>query len=101
MAEYIDRDKVLDAVFELPPKMDAQGYGWIARGGLYQLLRDFPSADVQPVKHGRWEERDCGFDVECKCSVCGYKDFILTKQDRYWFNRNYCPNCGADMREKS
>ena len=46
MAEYIERDKVLDAVFELPPKMDAQGYGWIARGGLYQLIRDFPSADV-------------------------------------------------------
>ena len=50
MADYIDRGKVLDAVFELPPKMDAQGYGWIARGGLYQLIRDFQSAGVQPVK---------------------------------------------------
>ncbi len=53
--------------------------------------------DVQPVKHGRWIERDCHFDVECKCSMCGYKDFIPTKHDRYWFNRNYCPNCGTKM----
>ena len=51
MKEYIERDKLLDAVFELPPKMDAQGYGWIARGSLYQLIRDFQSADVQPVVH--------------------------------------------------
>ena len=48
-------------------------------------------------KHGKWLERDCGQDVECKCSVCGYKDFIPTKFDRYWFDRNFCPNCGARM----
>lgn len=47
---------------------------------------------------GKWLERDCGLDVECKCSACGYKDFV-PKHDRYWFHRNFCPNCGAVMRE--
>jgi len=64
MKEYIERDKLLDAVFELPPKMDAQGYGWIARGSLYQLIRDFQSADVQPVVHCKdcqyWQESRYG-----------------------------------------
>lgn len=49
MAEYIERDKVLDAILQLPPKMDEQGYGWLGRMGVWQMLSDFPSADVQPV----------------------------------------------------
>ena len=87
MAEYINREEAINAI-----KKDIMG------GLNYEsILKSLPAADVQPVKHGRWEERDCGFDVECRCSVCGYKDFIPTKHDRYWFNRNYCPNCGAIM----
>ena len=89
MADYILREAAIAAI-----KKDIMG------GLNYErILNSIPAADVQPVKHGRWIKRDCHFDFECKCSVCGYKDFILTKQDRYWFNRNYCPNCGADMRE--
>ena len=117
MSEYVDREAFIAQKRELYCKDCDRRKGM--KNGKYRILydigdvpcracgiedvlsdvEDFPAADVQPVKHGRWEERDCGFDVECKCSVCGYKDFILTKHDRYWFNRNYCPNCGADMRE--
>ena len=92
MAEYIERDKLLDAVFELPPKMDAQGYGWIARGGLCQLIRDFPSADVQPVVHGHWETEICddGYGAYnlFVCSLCGSES-----AKRF----NYCRECGARM----
>ena len=49
MADYIDRDKVLDAILALPPKMDEQGYGWLGRMGVWQMLNDIPAADVQPV----------------------------------------------------
>ena len=52
---------------------------------------------VQPEPHeGHWIRRDCGLDVECKCSKCGYRDFVEPR-DEYWFNRNFCPNCGAKM----
>jgi len=47
-------------------------------------------------KEGHWIRRDCGLDVECKCSKCGYRDFVEPR-DEYWFKRNYCPNCGAKM----
>jgi hypothetical protein len=60
-----------------------------------RAIRDMPS--VQPeAKEGHWIRTDCGLDVECKCSVCGYKDFV-EPHDTYWFKRNYCPNCGAKM----
>ena len=53
---------------------------------------------VQPEPHeGHWIRTDCGLDVECKCSRCGYKDFVEPR-DEYWFKRNYCPNCGARMK---
>ena len=53
---------------------------------------------IQPeLKEGHWIRTDCGLDVECKCSVCGYKDFV-EPHDTYWFKRNYCPNCGARMK---
>ena len=70
---------------------------WID-GKQYISLRRFQEAvkEVQP-KEGHWIRTDCGLDVECKCSVCGYKDFVLP-HDTYWFKRNYCPNCGAKMK---
>ena len=51
---------------------------------------NFPAADVVPVRHGQW--RDTGSGQEC--SIC--------KEIQYGYDtgRHYCPNCGADMREK-
>ena len=49
------------------------------------------SADVAPVRHGRWVQTKSPFMNECEdCSVCGYRTV--------WGHRyNYCPNCGAKM----
>lgn len=53
-------------------------------------IKALPSADVQPVRHGRWiEEPNCMY----RCSSCvnhypsikGYMDYC------------YCPSCGARM----
>jgi hypothetical protein len=53
---------------------------------------------IQPEPHeGHWIRTDCGLDVECKCSKCGYRDFVEPR-DEYWFKRNYCPSCGARMK---
>lgn len=51
--------------------------------------------DVRPVAHGKWIF--CGGTWEganiLKCSECG--------ATVYYEERNFCPNCGADMREES
>lgn len=70
-----------------------------------QILRDLPAADVEPVRHARWEwyshSRYCGgmnADGEpiyrdggvyyCSNPKCRRKTVI---------KENYCPNCGSKM----
>lgn len=53
------------------------------------------TADVVPVVRGEWGELDYDFDEDKytkPCSNCGYKSTEYLK--------SYCPNCGADMRER-
>lgn len=52
-------------------------------------LIGIPSADVAPVRHGRWIDTDrYGFPV-VECSECGAQTGTL--------NFPYCFNCGARM----
>ena len=56
-----------------------------------RYVKEFPAADVQPVKHGRWiNENFC-----TRCSACGN----MTIYDKYSreVESDYCPNCGAKM----
>lgn len=49
MSEYIEREALLEAVLNLPPKMDEEGYGWLGRRGVWQVINDFPATDVREV----------------------------------------------------
>ena len=58
------------------------------------------TADVQPMKRGRWEEVPDWYDndVHYRCSACNaefYLEVGTPLYNEYW----YCPHCGADMRE--
>ena len=64
-------------------------------------IKALPSADVQPVRYGNWEERKVS-DKNCIdewqtacCSVC--HKYHTTPYMYYFDNYNYCPNCGARM----
>jgi hypothetical protein len=52
-------------------------------------------ADVAKVKHGEWVVCGDGEYVPFICSACGKTTSWYHKQ-----TANYCPNCGADMRER-
>ena len=93
MAEYIDRDKVLEAILALPPKMDEQGYGWLGRMGVWQMLSDFQSADVAPVVHGKNLKEEWSSLFEC--SICHWSCWDTYCNDTSGYD--YCPNCGAKM----
>ena len=47
-----------------------------------------PSADVAPVRHGRWMCVDTDTEQFFLCNRC--------KKKEYW-ESNYCPNCGCKM----
>ena len=63
---------------------------------------DAPSIDIEPkrgewiVYEGGWKDLDY-YPPKCKCNQCGYEEelYILNAKPT-----NFCPNCGADMRER-
>lgn len=52
-----------------------------------KIINEFPAADVQPVKRGRWVAQLYGHVF---CTFCG-------KEQK--FSSDFCKHCGADMRE--
>ena len=61
-------------------------------------IDDATTVDAVEVKHGRWDryEPDNSGYRKPKCSVCG--EYHLAWWSDYT-HCNYCPNCGADMRD--
>lgn len=62
-------------------------------------LADIPSADVAPVRHGRWKpfDRTWGRSV-FTCTACGDAIDVPTEMGKPLFV--YCPNCGAHMMDE-
>ena len=103
MAEYVTKEQVIDWY---------RPYGQtdepIPFETLVSDLRDMKTADVAPVRHGRW--------IDGHCSECGAEATFTTwtepvydydwEENLYYshdeihneYNEtNYCPNCGAKM----
>lgn len=101
MAEYIDKDKLIDRFDELcnticqySKKQRAVMCSSCELGIAFDVVDDFPTEDVQPVKHGKWEVGDISYRYPSGvhyCSVCDYIDPFSTG------SMHYCPNCGAKM----
>ena len=91
MADYIDREKIFSIWRSMPAPASVTS--------LAAAISQTPTADVAPVRHGRWERRNMGFwdeDYAYVCSVCGEVWNLIdsTTEDN---NMNYCHNCGALM----
>lgn len=55
--------------------------------------------DLVPVVHGDWIDH---FIRDWRCSECGAPIYKVRNVDGYCYDDkpNFCPNCGADMRER-
>lgn len=70
-----------------------------------QDIRNEPTIDAEPVRHGRWTECEYENGINFhRCSVCGqldmYQGIFTDSGDRgfiFYYKRQYCPNCGAKM----
>ena len=86
MADYIKREDVVNLGVLM------QTHLW-TREQTYNAIFCLPSADVAPVRHGRWID-DGNKTV---CSLChGSVSFSLI--DGKWTYGLYCQTCGAKMR---
>ena len=92
MAEYIDREALKEEILHGKNKptiyYGAQEAEWID-----ECIKNAPIADVQEVRHGKWEKQQNGKE---KCSDCGCGVVFQTVYGR-WEYENYCPHCGAKM----
>ena len=118
MTDYIKREDAKDAVINIvgwekiakyvdelskhPSTKDIDYYDALIDAE--DVIDDLPSADVAPVRHGRWigTEYDGyanGFPVYdvYECSECGME---YDSTDDGEITHNYCPNCGAKMDEE-
>ena len=94
MAEYIEREAAIAEVTMMAEarRIPVDSYGGEVVGEVIRLLRGIPAADVRPVVRATWR-RYSPFTDTYECSNCGEQ--VIDQQ----FRTNFCPNCGADMRE--
>ena len=96
MAEYIERERLLRK-FNVDDMMNVNGT-LISLHDARETISNFPTADVAPVRHGKWVHsryENCSEQFEMvKCSCCGREAYAMAFYVR---DGNYCPNCGARM----
>lgn len=108
--EYIEREAaftaIKDEIDNYQPNPDVYSitpYEFVRRGLniAYSIIKNQPTADVQKVRHGKWE--DNAEDVywgnhftRKHCSECGNKPEYREGKNSYVLS-NYCRNCGAKM----
>lgn len=102
--EYISREKLLKLYVD--GEFDTGEYH-VSVPVIIQNIKDIPAADVREVVRGKWELRQVS-DAEGGdkwnrwfCSECGHNATAGWEHTRYGAKPkyNFCPNCGADMRE--
>ena len=79
--EYIERQEVYSEINELPLTEDAAME-------ILWAINNIPTADVAPIRRGRWIKEENGVIV---CSECG--------EEHEWedYRATYCEDCGAKM----
>ena len=113
MAEYIEREALMKNFcgYDLTKcvkygnenaEQQHDSYSTMMMYEIADEIEDAPSADVAPVRHGRWEKWEG--DDRHHCSVC--KCYANVERDSHGyiifeFLDNYCPNCGAKMDGKT
>lgn len=85
MTEYFERDNFITRIeyyITHTPKSSGEHYAYSI---VLNEILNCPTADVAPVRHGRWKRYGKNLG---ECSECGEVVAI---------RNNFCPNCGAKM----
>ena len=87
MREYIDRQIAFEEIRDAIQSHPSSFFNGITAARY--ILDRIPTADVVPVRRGRWTERG---PSEYECPFC--RKIIFADDER---DRNYCCSCGAKM----
>ena len=108
MNDLISRKAAIEAIKE--DKIDLTNSNVVA---VFKATGDFEKAETQVMtcdrhikilkelpserKHGKWVKEYWNGEHTRKCSACNITQTVTTYRGKV--NFNYCPYCGADMRE--
>lgn len=121
MARYIDVDKFIEdqrefycedcymrkstSTGEIVYDIDSAACGSCRLNDALNALDDTPTADVEKVRHGEWEDVAC-YDAEeigvteiasMRCNKCERFHSTVYRYGNPIEMMNYCPFCGAKM----
>ena len=94
--ELIDRDALMNFITEQTENPTDEIIAAVCRGAALSMT----TIEAVPVRHGKWIMTICTSTSKrnrvisfgkYNCSICGYGNGRKKS--------NYCPRCGADMRE--
>jgi rubrerythrin len=93
---YIKREDAINAAIDAVDDWDG-GYVRSRAEMIEKKFKALPAADVVERKVGKWtNKRTLQHDGEWYCSRCQFEPYY----SRDIHTLNFCPNCGADMREE-
>ena len=96
MAEYIEREAALHSLTPIVKRASERNRNiYSAVKQCVEAINWCPSADVQPVRHGRWIKKHDDVCYWHECSECGIKP--PKDQWKNEWKSPYCHNCGAKM----
>lgn len=106
MSEYISKEDVSRMILNYRADNPKKQTVWaMVISDMLRDLKEIPTAEVQPVKHGRWlnhhaiwinQPKIKGWFIQAKCSECEKWAHVMnpyTKSVGY----ECCPHCGARM----
>lgn len=104
MDDYISRETLIGRLNKNLSACNPGTFSEMCYADAIETVKHFPAADVEPVRHGRWEgythSRYCGRDeygepvyrdgtvYYCSNPKCRRKTVV---------KENFCPSCGAKM----
>jgi Zn finger protein HypA/HybF involved in hydrogenase expression len=115
MAEYIEREAVLEELIKLHDDEEGNHDRQRAVIRAHMRIQDIHAADVAPVRRGKWvyengEQAKKNVPIEenpgrPRCSSCGGKVITYSVQDMgatmvFPILTKHCPDCGAKMNLK-
>ena len=96
MKKYIDMDDLIELLSDMQGRCGTRAE-LRQNSKIWQQVKDMPTADVVPVRHGKWKQWDgYGYEDTYECTECG-EPFVLIEGTPLQNGYNYCPNCGARM----
>ena len=87
----IDANKLIKNGIRVSYGFDNDGKLLIPMGDVIRSIKEAPTIDAVPVRHGRWVQQPLNGTHIWRCSKCE------TLGSPQW---NYCPKCGVRMDEE-